>query len=240
MVTNKHVVRGDEEGSFFFIQADEQGGPRLGHGIEVPIPQFASLWYGHPNDSIDVAIMPLHWLLPQMKEQDLRTFVAPVLRGHVPPPDEVANMDAIEEILFVGYPNARYDKQNLTPIIRRGTTATPLELDYDGEPKFLIDASVFPGSSDSPVFVADIATYKDKQGNVHLGASRRWFLGIISAGFLIEDDGRLELEPIPTTRGFSIKTRQMIDLGVAYKSSTVVETVEDYLKALGPHRLEAD
>ena len=46
-----------------------------------------------------------------------------------------------------------YDQVNLIPITRTGMTATPLQLDYDGRPSFLIDASVFPGSSGSPVFV---------------------------------------------------------------------------------------
>jgi hypothetical protein len=36
---------------------------------------------------------------------------------------------------------------------RRGMTATPPQLDYCGRPTFLIDASVFGGSSGSPVFL---------------------------------------------------------------------------------------
>ena len=39
------------------------------------------------------------------------------------------------------------------PILRRGTTATPIALNFEGRPEFLIDAAVYPGSSGSPVFV---------------------------------------------------------------------------------------
>ncbi len=70
-------------------------------------------------------------------------------------PDGVAldALDAIEELIFVGYPDGRWDSANQTPIVRRGITATPVWLDYDGLPYFLIDGAVFPGSSGSPVLV---------------------------------------------------------------------------------------
>ena len=232
LVTNKHVVEGSIDGKFFMIRADGSGNPRLGDGIEVPVPRFADLWYGHPEANVDLTVMPIQWLVQDMESQGLHSFVAPILRGHVPSTKEIDNMDVTEEILFVGYPNALYDKYNLTPIVRRGTTATPLGLDYGGEPKFLVDASVFPGSSGSPVFVADIATYKDKQGTVHLGASRKWFLGVISAGFFIEDNGSIDIKSIPSMKG-QVKTQQMMDLGIAEKSSKVVEAIEHYLRFRG-------
>jgi V8-like Glu-specific endopeptidase len=70
----------------------------------------------------------------------------------IPFPSTSDDLDAIERIIFVGYPNGMYDRKNYTPILRQGITATPFHLDYDGLPAFLIDASVFPGSSGSPVY----------------------------------------------------------------------------------------
>ncbi len=233
MVTNKHVVEDANEGSFVFLRAKHGGSPDLGQGIKVPIMQFRDGWHGHPNDDIDIAVMPLQPLLNEIRNQGLATFVSPVLRGHVPPMDAIAEMDAVEEVFFIGYPNGLYDEHNLTPIIRRGTTATSLQLDYGGRPTFLVDASVFPGSSGSPIFVADVASYKDKRGNVVMGAKRRWFLGVVSATFFIQESGQVDVEPVPTTQRLSIRTRQMIDLGLAYKSSTVVETIEDLYARTG-------
>jgi hypothetical protein len=137
-------------------------------------------------------------------------------------------MDVVEEVLFIDYPDGKFDQHNLTPIIRRGTTVTPLQLDYGGDPTFLIDASVFPDSSGSPVFIADMAKYKDKAGNLRVGGRRAWFLGVVSSVFI---DGKIDVDPISATRGISIKSQEMLDLRVAYKSSTVIETIEDFIQA---------
>src|SRR5437763_136516 len=45
-----------------------------------------------------------------------------------------------------------------------GVTANPLQADYDGRPVFLIDASVFPGSSGSPVVICNQGGFATRQG----------------------------------------------------------------------------
>jgi hypothetical protein len=108
-------------------------------------------------------------------------------REHIAIPEQVSDLDAVEEVMFFGYPDALYNPVNLTPILRRGSTATPLQLNYGGEPEFLIDASVFPGSSGSPVFIANFATYMNgRTGEVKVGGSRTMILGILSSSFLMD------------------------------------------------------
>jgi S1-C subfamily serine protease len=228
MVTNKHVVEGADKGTFTFIEAEEDGSPRLGYGVKIPIDDFEQHWHGHPDDDVDIAVMPIQSLINEMNQNRVNTCVAPVLRGHVPPLEKVAEMDVVEEILFIGYPDGRYDRHNLTPIIRRGTTATPLQLDYGGDPTFLVDASVFPGSSGSPVFIADIATYKERTGKVRIGGRRAWFLGVVSSVFYRWADGKIDIDEIPAARRLKVESEEMLDLGVAHKSSTVLETIEDF------------
>ena len=70
----------------------------------------------------------------------------------VPDQSTIDELAAVEEITFIGYPSGLYDEHNVTPLVRRGITATPAWNDFQGEPTFLIDAGVFPGSSGSPVF----------------------------------------------------------------------------------------
>lgn len=102
-------------------------------------------------------------------------------------------------------------------------------MDYGGEPAFLIDASVFPGSSGSPVFIANFATYMNpRTGEVFAGGSRTMFLGVLSGGFFMEQDGKIERRPIPTAKEeLTVTTEQMIDLGFVFKASTIIETIED-------------
>lgn len=138
------------------------------------------------------------------------------------PTDDVAenDLDAIEPVVFVGYPNALFDKTNLTPITRRGHTATPVSLNYNGLPSFLIDASVFPGSSGSPVFIYNESGYR-AGGTFRLGAMRILFVGVVAAVHIQKDIGS-----IITTATPRVEVNQLMDLGIVYNWRAVRATVE--------------
>lgn len=146
------------------------------------------------------------------------------------PTDQVVgeDLDVVEPVTFVGYPNALFDKVNLTPISRRGHTATPVALDYNGLPSFLIDASVFPGSSGSPVFIHQENGYKS--GNAfQLGASRILFAGIVAAVHIQQDTGRL----VTASSLPRVQLNQLLDLGIVYNWRAVRETVQAPFRAYG-------
>ncbi|HFG6905407.1 hypothetical protein R4641_15855 [Acinetobacter baumannii] len=140
----------------------------------------------------------------------------------IPNDEAITKLDAIEDILFVGYPNGIWDKVNLLPIFRKGITATPLQIDYEGEPKFLVDASVFGGSSGSPVFV------HSKKVD---GISEFLLVGIIAAVYQVRSKSEIVQTPVPTDVNHSIEVinTQMIDLGIVFKSRTIIETIEAFL-----------
>ena len=145
--------------------------------------------------------------------------------------EQVSELDALEEILFVGYPSGIYDAKNLMPILRRGTTATPPQLDYGGAKVFLVDASVFPGSSGSPVLICNQGSYGTRQGIV-IG-TRVLFLGVIAQVVIQEEEGTIQIVAAPSSLTPVVRTRQMIDLGIVYKAVTVVETVQEVLRRQG-------
>jgi hypothetical protein len=148
------------------------------------------MWTGHPNDDADIACMPLAQALINANDPGRRIFYRPIGCELCPSDEIVAELDVIEDIEFVGYPNALYDSVNLTPIVRRGITATPIELDYCGLPMFLIDASVFPGSSGSPVFIVQRNGYTDG-GQIMVGGLRAYFVGIVASTHIQQDAGRI-------------------------------------------------
>src|SRR5207247_2646715 len=76
-------------------------------------------------------------------------------QSHFLSADHEAELTAIENVITVGYPDGRWDQVNNRPIVRRGITATPLSIDYEGRREFLIDAACFPGTSGSPVFLLE-------------------------------------------------------------------------------------
>jgi hypothetical protein len=102
-------------------------------------------------------------LMKHQKKLELRSFVLAV--------PEISEMDVLDSIFFVGYPTGLIDTEQLTPLMRRCSFSSIYEHDFGGEEVFIIDGSVFPGSSGSPVF--------------HVGEKIR-LLGVISSSYLSE------------------------------------------------------
>lgn len=224
LVTNKHVIKGAKKGRFFFIQSDGKN-PILGKTYTIEFDNFEKLWYGHPDNRIDVAVMPLITVLKQIEQRKGLVFFRSLSKELMPTPAIEESFDAIEEVVFVGYPSGIYDTENDIPVMRKGITATPININYLKLPEFLIDASVFPGSSGSPVFILNKGSFSTRKGGLTIG-SRLVFLGLISSVYTRNKDGIWDFIEVPTTITPVIKVRQMINLGVVIKSSTVFEAVE--------------
>ena len=229
LVTNKHVVAKAITGHLFFTQANgatigfEE--PLLGQRADVTIDNFESIWLGHPDPRIDVAACKFEPIIQALNHHGKRIFFKSVPHKAIPSKVEIEEFDALEEVVFFGYPDGLYDNVSLLPIIRRGITATPAQIDFNGSPMFLIDASVFPGSSGSPVFLLHRPGRTDSKGSILYSGPNAYLLGILSAVHVSEDLVPVELIPVSTGRIPGVKTTQMLDLGIVYKASTVLEVV---------------
>ena len=116
--------------------------------------------------------------------------------------------------------------------MRRGTTATPISIDFQGLKQFLIDASVFPGSSGSPVFILNIGMYTNKDGTTNV-SSRLLFLGTVASVFFKQDVNEIKMITQPVVDRPVAISKQMIDLGIVFKAETVVETIQSFLSKNG-------
>lgn len=199
LVTNKHNVEDAVGGWFHFLKSGGPGIPALGNSVQVGAPSYEDAWHGHPNSEVDIAVLSLDQMIHHEVEPDGPTVgeitaAAPVRSMHVPTPAHIEeNLDAIEEILFIGYPDGHYDPLNYTPIARKGITATPLQLDFAGDPAFLIDATAFPGSSGSPVFAAPHTIRSNENRDINIVGSQMMLLGVLSAGFVTTEEGKIKL-----------------------------------------------
>lgn len=213
LVTNRHVVEEGAVGTITFTRGSN-GRPLLGDKVEVTIADFAQQWFYHPDPTVDVAILPMNLVEQALEANGDHVYFHAIDINLIPSDEVMAEFDALEPIVFIGYPNGVWDHHNLMPIVRRGTTATPLMLDFEGRKEFLIDASVYPGSSGSPVFVYDPDTHAMDP------ASRFNFVGLISSVFYREEEAGNE-----QGEGQGSMMSEMIDLGLVIKAQVVRDTI---------------
>jgi len=231
LITNKHVIaKADNagkiigkfgKGSFSFIR-NEGDNPKLGDSVVINAENLTDMFVQHPDDEVDLAICNISNLYNQIT-QNLKQniFIKTIPIEMIP--SETESFDAIEDVLFVGYPNGIFDQKNHLPIMRRGITASPFEIDFNGAKKFLIDAQVFPGSSGSPVFIKE---QNLKNGTLSLGSERYFFVGIISKVFHRDETGDLIESVAPTSPSAnSFAVKQMIGLGICEKSSQILDLI---------------
>ncbi len=119
LVTNKHVIANAQKGKFILLKA-HNGKPLLGVGFPIQVDDFEQTWFGHPDPEIDVAVMPLNPLLQLMTQSEVEIFYRSIVDSFIPSEDDLKNLDALEEIIFIGYPNGIWDQKNLLPIMRKG------------------------------------------------------------------------------------------------------------------------
>lgn len=231
IVTNKHVIRDAARGIFHLTKSNPDGMPDLGNQVRVKLDDFARQWIGHPDDDVDLAIFPVGGIFNSCEAEGNPVFRAPLTKSLIPSRELLDEITAMEDVIMIGYPNGIWDSINNLPLIRRGITASPANIDYEGRKIFMIDAACFPGSSGSPVFLLNQGSYPTKSGNLVVG-SRLALLGILYAGPQYTAKGEITVENIPTnTRPVPI-LRMPINLGYCIKAERIIE-LEPVLIELG-------
>ena len=138
LVTNKHVVEGSHSGSITFSVADASGQPLSDRSYKLHCSEKAWEWTGHLDEGVDVAAISITLAVDNIRGQVYNIYYRTISRDIVLTEEQTRDMDAIEEVWMVGYPNGIYDQVNNLPVVRRGITATPYAVDYEAKPQFLI------------------------------------------------------------------------------------------------------
>jgi len=231
IVTCRHVVEGFDLATISFIAAKD-GKPELGKKCEVTITDLPKVVFVDPDPKIDVALIPLVPVLTHFQAHNQTPFFRALTMDLVPTDDAAKDLSAVQAILFVGYPIGLRDEKNYIPIARRGFTATPYTVDFNGLPVFLIDASVFPGSSGSPVLVLDNGSFVSG-GNLSIG-NRAYFLGLISQAYLQEIEGAVKFKPMPSQLVPTYTQTSFVNIGAVIKARAILNTISEFLKAYPP------
>jgi S1-C subfamily serine protease len=223
LLTNKHVVKGATRATIYMSRQDNDGRPIFGNFNRWHLPDFHQSIVEHPDPAVDLVAFPIGAALMQMQQAGTIPFFRAFQLNDIPSQEQVQSLTAIEDVLMIGYPTGIWDEKNNLPIVRRGITATPYAVDYNGRAEFVIDAACFPGSSGSPIVIANQGSYAMNDGGISLG-SRLHLLGLLWGGPQFTAEGRIIVKPVPTSAmpvslsqiptnlGYCIKARMIRDL----------------------------
>lgn len=225
VLTNKHVILGMKYVLINISQADYEGNPIYAEPHVLRIDLKSELVFYHPNQDVDLCAIAVGPVLNALYSSGRKFFFRAFDDSLIPSKNQIKELDSIEDILMIGYPNALWDEKNNMPLVRKGITATPAWLDYNGKKEFVIDAACFPGSSGSPVLICNIGSFKDKFGAIRVGTSRIYLLGLLYGGPQLTVEGEIciktmpdaqkqpyAVSSIPNNLGYVIKSERIIEL----------------------------
>jgi hypothetical protein len=211
VITNYHVVEGCVAGEMHFTESKD-GKPIVGSRLVVKFD--ANYILQHYSQEYDIAIIPFGPILNNFQNQGKSIFFRSISDDIFINEDSCQELSAIEEITFIGYPRGLSDQKNNLPIIRRGITSTPIWNHFNGKNIFLIDASSFPGSSGSPVFIFN-------QGMYAKGTSLIAGMRILYCGILTE-----------TIKHKSQDGDEYLNLGAVVNAMQVTITINDFMRKI--------
>ncbi len=212
LVSNNHVVRKMQKFSITFHIGDRPIPEDKTGTYEHKFKQlkWQNIWKSHTDPEVDIAVMDFTPFLYELAQMGKYIYFKALPLDQIPVTEKINSIKSIEEITFVGYPAGLIDEVNNLPIARKGHLATPLHENFNGKPLFLVDASVFGGSSGSPVCILnDGGSYSYSNGNTIFN-SRFYLIGTLFETTFQRHDG------------------QNIDLGRVWKSQTILETIEHH------------
>lgn len=233
VVTNKHVVQGAVQATFHLTLRKEDGTPDLDSHEAVVLRDLPRHCIAHPTPAIDLVALPIGSILGSATKDGRSYYCMPLRKADLATHELLDSLPPMEEIVMIGYPNGLWDELHNLPIIRKGITATHPRLRLNGKPEFLIDAACFPGSSGSPVFLANIGSFVDSDGSLCAG-SRVSLLGTLYAGPQHTTTGEIIIVDVPTDTKPVAKGSIPNNLGYVIQASELLVLEEAVKKRLEP------
>jgi hypothetical protein len=179
----------------------------------------------HPNVNIDVCIIDVLDLITEKIKSGGTYQNWYAVHGEQHPGQNNINIETADEAVVIGYPRGFYDQVNLFPIVKSGIISTRWGAAFNGNPYFLIDSKLFPGSSGSivvsmPKYMAFV------DGKImHAKEKQFAFLGIFS-GEPYRQEAPIDLDDMTIVR------KSSYNLGIVWYGTLVDEIIKDGVKFL--------
>lgn len=240
LVTNKHVIQSADEVTFWLHESNNQNEP-IDSSVGISLrgsgkTRVSDWWIYHPADDVDLCAVPCAYLFSKAEEMNKTIYLQALDEEQIPTEDVLNNLMPFEDILMIGSPIGLWDEFNNLPLVRRGITASHPAIDFKGNPTGVVDIAAFPGSSGSPILIADsLNKVVSDESN---SSERVILLGVLFAGPQFSANGDIEIVNVPTMTvsavnmmipahlGFYVKARELLILKEA-----VIETFNKYRAA---------
>jgi hypothetical protein len=224
LVTNRHVafprIEGNEiiPSTFTFHIRRLEGSKVIWDPIILNHEQLLNRIKLHKRDEVDVcAIQVLDLLKEKIKSDKNPLQWNSVSKDNLPGQNKI-HPEVASDAIIVGYPRGYYDKVHLYPIVKSGIIASKWGAPFGGDPYFLIDAKLFPGSSGSIVLTKPTNMVLE-DGNIFHNKEKQFaFLGIYSG------EPFLEHQPIEFD-DVTILRKSGFNLGIVWYSDLVEEII---------------
>ncbi len=216
LISNRHVLAKYKRFNIRFHKRKANSNlPDLGQSFTYSA-SYEEVLFSHPNPRIDLSCVNLSNVISQLGSRIYYKFLDRRVFADFTEPE----LDAGQRVIFIGYPENRYDQVHNLPVVRSGVTASHPKLNYNGEDQFLIDAQVFPGSSGSPVFL-NMKEAQYNRGQIMLGTGLPYlFVGVVSA---TEVKNNI-VTPLPTK--LLGTSQEVIGLGLVFKATALNDLID--------------
>lgn len=231
ILTNKHVIDDMDILDVDFSLISKDGNPNSRKRFQCKVVDFHQGVIRHPDPNVDLCAITMDPIIALAKAAGGEFYIHYYHNDILPTQAQLDAMDAVEEVLMVGYPNGIWDSYNNQPIFRRGITATNPKLDYEGKREFLVDASVYPGSSGSPIVMYNKGFVKDELDRVLVNSKEPSVLlmGIVSSVYL----HHIGLNTVNTGETIAnVQSSIPNNLGIVIKAERIRELEELVAKSL--------
>lgn len=182
----------------------------------------------HTNPKVDVGIVKILDLVTEILKKEPKTqdpgktsimnFV-PMSNAKLPGKNKI-DVDASDDVLIIGYPRGYYDKTTKYPIIKSGIIASRWGDLFQGNPCFLVDAKLFPGSSGSIVISKPIDSIIEKGQMLTSKEKQFAFLGIFSGEPYIES-------PEINLENLTIKFKEGFNVGIVWYGNLIDDIIKN-------------
>jgi S1-C subfamily serine protease len=194
LVTNRHVCRDEATGSNpdvlrLTLHTDANDLKKTA-SLDIPLYHHGKpVWRTHPTfKDADVALVKLD-VAAVKKKFIIKAFS----KDSFLPADLPLNPG--EDVFVMGYPYGVHDTVFALPIFRSAMIASSYGIPFQGQPFFLTDANLHPGTSGSPVVTKPKSAWVDDKGNTRLMTGTIYYLvGVHSAILSVNSTG-----PNPTS-----------------------------------------